>query len=189
MIDFKRYGGRRAYLHHLATRALWFAGTYRQLTQIDWRAIDRLVFVCKGNICRSPYGAERARLLGVDAVSFGLEATDGTDADPAAYRNARQRQVDLSAHRARRLEESRLRRGDLLLVFEPRQVSAVRERCGDAAVVSLAGLWSRPARPYICDPYGRNDLCFQECYAVIDTGVTLLASQLLAAKNGSAVAL
>jgi protein-tyrosine phosphatase len=189
MIAMERYGGRRAYLQHLATRALSFAGTYRHLTQIDWRAIDRLVFVCKGNICRSPYGEARARLLGVDAVSFGLEATDGSDADPAALRNAQQRQVDLSAHRARRLEESRLRRGDLLLVFEPRQLRAVRERCGDVPIVSLAGLWSRPTRPYITDPYGRSDACFQECYAVIDTGVTLLASQLHAAKSGSAVAL
>jgi protein-tyrosine phosphatase len=189
MIDTERYGGRRAYLHHLAARALSLAGTYRSLTEIDWRAVDRLVFVCKGNICRSPYGAARARLLGVDAVSFGLEAIDGALADPDASRNARQRVLDLSAHRSLRLDEAHLLSGDLLLVFEPRQLRAVRERCGARPALTLAGLWARPSRPYVSDPYGRSDLYFQECFAVIDASVAALVARMKVAKNGSPVVL
>jgi protein-tyrosine phosphatase len=184
MIDTERYGGRRAYLHHLATRALSLAGTYRSLTEIDWRAVERLVFVCKGNICRSPYAAARARLMGIDAVSFGLEADDGTLADPAASRNAQQRKLDLSGHRSLRLDKVHLHVNDLLLVFEPRQLRAVQERCGAGPVVTLAGLWSRPARPYVSDPYGRSDLYFQECFAVIDASVAALAARMGAARNG-----
>jgi protein-tyrosine phosphatase len=183
MIDTERYGGRRAYLHHLAARALSLTGTYRALTQIDWEAIDRLVFVCKGNICRSPYGAARARLLGFDAVSFGLEAIDGALADPNAARNAQRRQVDLSDHRSLRLEKSRLRSNDLLLAFEPRQLRAVQERCGRGPALTLAGLWVSPVRPYVSDPYGRSDTCFQECFAVIDASVTALASRMKAVKS------
>jgi protein-tyrosine phosphatase len=189
MIDTERYGGRRAYLYHLAARALSLAGTYRSLTEIDWRTVERLVFVCKGNICRSPYAAARARLMGIDAESFGLEAVDCALADPAASRNAQQRKLDLSGHRSLRLDEARLHGNDLLLVFEPQQLRAVQQRCGTGRVVTLAGLWTRPARPYVSDPYGRSDLYFQECFAVIDASVAALAARMRAARNGFPVRL
>ena len=189
MIDVERYGGRRAYLQHLAARALSLAGAYRSLTRIEWGAVERLVFVCKGNICRSPYGAARARALGLEALSCGLEASDGAPADPSAVRNARQRQLDLSTHRSLRLEAARLRRGDLLVMFEPHQLHAARERCAPAIpYMTLGGLWARPSRPHVSDPFGRSDRYFQECFAVIDAGVVALAGRLEAARNPSRAA-
>jgi protein-tyrosine phosphatase len=183
MIDTELYGGRLAYLRHLTARALSLAGAYRTLTDIDWSAIERLVFICKGNICRSPYGAARARLLGFDAASFGLEAVDGALADPNAARNAQHRKLDLSAHRSLRLDAARLRNNDLLLVFEPRQLHAVEARCGRGPTITLAGLWVNPVRPYVSDPYGRSDRYFQECFGVIDASVTALVSRINAARN------
>lgn len=183
MIDTERYGGRREYLNHLAARALSLTGLYRPLMAIDWSAVGRLVFVCKGNICRSPYGAARARMLGIDAVSFGLNAVDGAPADPSAARNALRRQLDLSSHRSQRLEKARLRRNDLLLVFEPQQLRAVQERCGNSLALTLAGLWVKPNRPYVSDPYGRSDAYFQECFAVIDASVDALAERVKLRRN------
>lgn len=177
MIDTERYGGRRAYLNHLAARALCLTGLYRPLMAIEWSAVRRLVFVCKGNICRSPYGEARARMLGIDAVSFGLSAVDGALADPSAARNAQRRQLDLSSHRSQRLEKARLSDDDLLLVLEPQQLRAVQERCGKNPAVTLAGLWATPQRPYVSDPYGRSDAYFQECFAVIDASVAALAER------------
>jgi protein-tyrosine phosphatase len=184
MIDTERYGGRRAYFQHCLARALSLAGAYRPLLDIDWYSVDRLVFICKGNICRSPYGEARARLLGLETASFGLEAADGAPADANAARNAQERGVDLSAHLSSRIERSRLREKDLVLLFEPQQIRAFRERCGaDIRAISLAGLWARPERPYVSDPYGRSDLCFQECFSVIDGSVAALASRLRDAEN------
>jgi protein-tyrosine phosphatase len=183
MIDTERYGGRRGYLNHLVARALSLAGVYRPLMAIDWDAVSRLVFICKGNICRSPYGAARARELGVDAVSFGLNAVDGALADPSAARNAQLRQLDLSSHRSQRLEKARLTCNDLLLVFEPQQLRAVQERCGGNLALTLAGLWVKPNRPYVSDPYGRSDAYFQECFAVIDASVDALAERVNPRRN------
>lgn len=178
MMDRERFGGRRAYAHHLAARALYLLGAYGGLLNVDWRAIERLVFVCKGNICRSPYAEARARALGLKAVSFGLEAADGAPADASAMRNAQQRQVNLSTHRSTRVDPTKLLPGDLLLFFEPQQITQFRARHGATAVVSLAGLWAAPKRPYLCDPFGRSDACFQECFSVIDTSVAALAARL-----------
>lgn len=188
MIDYGRFGGRRAYLNHLAARAAGLAGAYRALLDVDWYSVGRLVFICKGNICRSPYAEARARALGLDSVSFGLEASDGAGADPSASRNAQRRRLDLSAHRSRRVDASMLRSKDLVLLFEPQQVVRFRERLGAVgATVSLAGLWAKPQRPYLCDPYGRSDVCFQDCFSVIDASVATVVARLLAARNSKAI--
>ena len=41
--------------------------------QIKWEDVDRLVFVCTGNICRSAYAEYKARSLGMSATSFGID--------------------------------------------------------------------------------------------------------------------
>jgi protein-tyrosine phosphatase len=175
VLSFERYGGRRGFLRHLSARAETLVGVHRPLQRLDWGKIDRFVFVCAGNICRSPYAAQRARAAGADAVSFGLQASDGATADPAAMRNALQRGLDLDAHRSVRLEISRLRPADLVLLFEPRQLqSFLRLEGARQAHVSLVGLWSAPARPHLTDPYGRSDRYFQECFALIDSSVRAL---------------
>jgi protein-tyrosine phosphatase len=172
MIDMQRYGGKRAYLTHLMTSARNLAGAYSSLKSVQWQSVQRLVFVCKGNICRSPYAEFQARALGMDAVSFGLEAMEGASADPAAARNAVARDLDISAHRSSRLKRSALRQGDLALLFEPSHLFAYEQTCGDSpAAVTLLGLWNRPSRPYIADPFGKSDRYFQECFSVIDVSM------------------
>lgn len=179
MIDVELYGGYRGYLSHAAARARYALGAYRELVAIDWSRVGRLVFICKGNICRSPYAAGRGRALGLRAVSLGLDASEGAPADPSASRNAMLRGLDLSDHRSARLERSRLEAHDLLVVFEPTQLHAVRRRCGHLApVVTLLGVWSPPVRPHMHDPYGRSDRYFNECFELIDRNVAALAQRM-----------
>src|SRR5690348_5345658 len=125
MVDVELYGGKQGLLEHVRARALFALGAYRSLCEIEWSSARRLVFVCKGNICRSPYASARARSLGVPAASFGLEAGDGAPADPQAAQNALLRGIDLSEHRAKKMQLSHISRGDLIVVFEPRQLAGV----------------------------------------------------------------
>lgn len=174
MIDVELYGGRRGLLEHVRTRTLYALGAYRRVCDIEWAAVQRLAFVCKGNICRSPYACAKARSLGVMAVSFGLDAADGAPADPTASQNALLRGIDLSGHRSARLESTRLTDRDLVIVFEPRQVAAVRRRIGGSTSAGLLGICSRPVRPHIQDPYGMSDRYFQQCLSVIDENIAAL---------------
>ena len=179
MIDSELFGGGRGLLEHVRARTLYALGAYRESRDIDWSAVRRLVFVCKGNICRSPYACMKARTLGAPAASFGLEATPGRPADPAALKNALPRGIDLSAHRSMRVEPAFIASGDLVLVFEPSQLSEVtRMSARQTSFVSLLGIWTSPERPHIQDPYGRRDRYFQQCFAVIDENVTEIARRL-----------
>lgn len=179
MIDFEIFGGKRGYLEHVRARALCALGAYSAVREIEWGSVRRLVFACKGNICRSPYACARARLLGLPAVSFGLEAAVGAPADPAAFRNAKARAVDLSAHRSASRESSGIMDNDLIVVFEPRQLTELRRwAAGRMPSVTLLGIWAQPFYPHIQDPYGRSDRYFQQCFSIIDSMVAELARRM-----------
>lgn len=183
MIDIEMYGGKRGFLEHIKARTLCALGAYGNIRDIEWTAVARLAFVCKGNICRSPYACGKARTLGVRAVSYGLDAVGGARTDPAASKNALSRGIDLSAHESIRMESTRLAVGDLVIVFEPAQLAEVRRRVGDRTPATLLGIWSRPIRPHIQDPYGRSDRYFQQCFSVIDANIAKLVERM--ARDGA----
>ena len=178
MVDIELYGGTRGFLEHIRARALYALGAYGNMRDVEWVHIKRLAFVCRGNICRSPYACARARSLGIRAVSFGLDAVDGTPANPVASKNALSRGIDLSMHRSARMEAMRLADGDLVIVFEPAQFAEVRRRFGDRPLSGLLGIWSRPNRPHIQDPYGLSDRYFQKCFSVIDANIAELVERM-----------
>lgn len=179
MIDIELYGGKRGLLEHVRARALYALGAYGNLCDTEWPLVRRLVFVCRGNICRSPYASSRAQSLGLPAISFGLDAAEGTPANPAAAKNALMRDIDLSAHRSARIEPARLADGDWVIVFEPVQLAEVRHSIGNRLPVTLLGVWSRPVRPHIQDPYGRSDRYFQQCFSVIDESIRELLRRMV----------
>lgn len=175
-----RYGGRREMLRHLQAICAAAVGRYAGLRSIDWARVERLIFVCKGNICRSPYAAHLACSLGANAISCGIEATGGHPAYPAALRNAEPRGIDLAMHVSRPISQIEFGTRDLLLMFEPGHVDTLLQSplSGSGAQFTLLGLWSRPCRPLIADPYGRSDAYFQNCFARIESSVQAVMDKL-----------
>ncbi len=186
MVDVELYGGKRGFLEHIRARALYALGAYHSSQAIEWAAVERLAFVCKGNICRSPYASARALSLGIAAASFGLDTREGSEADPAALKNSAIRGMDLSSHRSARLDATGLANGDLVIVFEPVHLVEIRRRLGSRAPVSLLGIWSRPLQPHIHDPYGQSDRYFQRCFSVIDANIAKLVEHM--ARNAAPAA-
>ena len=100
--------------------------------------VQRVVFVCTGNICRSPtaHAVLRRRIaerglgerLAVD--SAGLEAWHaGEAADARSIRHARQRGYELSDLRARQFEPADFERADWVLVMDEDHLSAATRLC------------------------------------------------------------
>lgn len=174
----EKYGGKRAWLHTYAYRlmnGLWLLPSGPEKSRFP--EFKRLVFVCQGNICRSPYGEARARQLGISSASFGLGADNGKEANPSAARIAIQRGLSLHDHRATHLSKFSFEAGDLLLAFEPRQLAelASSEVLPEYVATDLLGRWCSPTFPYLHDPYGLNDTYFNTCFDRIDQALTHLA--------------
>lgn len=173
----EKYGGKRAWLRTHAYRlmgdlSLLPAGPVRsRLFQFK-----RLVFVCQGNICRSPYSEARARQLGISSASFGLNADTGKQANPSAARIAKQRGVNLERHTAIHLSEFSFDSSDLILTFEPSQLAklTIPGILPDLVATDLLGRWCSPAFPYLHDPYGLSDAYFNACFDRIDQALTRL---------------
>ncbi|MGE0080103.1 MAG: low molecular weight phosphatase family protein [Thiohalomonadaceae bacterium] len=180
------YGGRRARARTYFFQLQGLLGRLGRFSQIDFSRVDRLVFLCKGNICRSPYAEARARQLGLPAVSCGLECPNGDLANNQAMRNARERGLDLRLHRTTRASDLSISSSDLIVAMEPlhaRMIAPTASQTG--AQLTLAGVWSQPERPYIHDPFGLDDASFQACFTLIDRSVAALRDRLLQARGAA----
>lgn len=79
----------------------------------------RVLFVCIGNICRSPLGAAllRSQLSGpeFEVDSAGVMALVGREMDPAAASYAVDRGIDVTSFRAQQLDARHVEQADLVL--------------------------------------------------------------------------
>jgi protein-tyrosine phosphatase len=174
-----RYGSTRGMVRLWLSEAARLAGAYRQFERIRWNEVQRLVFVCSGNICRSPYAERRAASAGFPAISNALRGDSNRPADPAARAVARLAGVDLDAHRSTAAEEAALNQGDLLVGMEPWQAYELQERYAASGIqVTLLGLWSRPRRAHLHDPFTLPEAYFRSCFRSIDSGVAAILSRI-----------
>ena len=135
--------------------------------------MPEVVFVCYGNICRSPIGeALLARALderlgpGHDWVvtSAGVGATDGIPASRGTKDVLAARGIDFRAHRARYLTASMARSADLLVCMEPGQVAQVRAMVDDPDKVVLMG-------EGVPDPIGAGPDMYERTAALIESHI------------------
>lgn len=171
----RRYGSRRGFVRTFWHRFLNLLGRYRKYRQVDWQSIERLVFICKGNICRSAYAEVVARSLGLPATSCGLDTVENAPANEAAGREARKRGYSLDEHKTTPIMCLSIRNTDLLVAMEPWQVEFLEKHQGKTHNSTLLGLWTKPALPYIHDPYGSSSYYFEKCFSDIEKAVHGLA--------------
>ncbi|HSW08975.1 hypothetical protein [Aquabacterium sp.] len=142
--------------------------------------VQRLVFVCLGNINRSAFAAAVAQSMGVDTVSIGLSTTTGAPANPVALHCAQRHGVDLGAHRATDITDHQPRPGDLLLVMEVRHARRLVAAGFASNSIALLGHWASPHRIHLHDPHGLSDAYFATCFTLIESAVR----NLVAARRG-----
>jgi protein-tyrosine-phosphatase len=95
----------------------------------------RILFVCSGNICRSPMAAEYARHRAAQAGishllvdSAGTLGITGAPASEAAVQVLREAGLDLTSHRSRGLRKSDMTVSDLILVMEHDHLAELEHR-------------------------------------------------------------
>jgi protein-tyrosine-phosphatase len=101
------------------------------MSEGDRSSIHRVLFVCVGNICRSPMAAALARkLLGTQATveSAGTAAEDGSAATPDAIEAMRERGLDIASHRSRPIRSVTLTDFDMVVALTPAIAESLRKR-------------------------------------------------------------
>lgn len=166
-----QYGSHRGSLRTYWHRFLYMLGAYDKYSNVNWDEIDRLVFVCKGNICRSAYAEAIARSLGINAISCGISTIIDAPANADAVEIAGKRGVDLTQHKTTPIMYVILRKTDLVVAMEPWQADTLDRNIKRRHFITLLGLWLRPQRPHIQDPYGHSKIYFDNCFEYIENSV------------------
>lgn len=164
---YERFGSRTGFVRFFAYWLLSSMGGYRHLPQTRPQPNQRLVFVCSGNICRSPLAEAYARSLGKPAASCGLNCDEGYPADPRAKKFAELHGISLNYHKTVNVKDFEFRCNDRIVVMEPSHISSFKEKVDGDHQICLAGSFCKRPRPYIHDPYN----CCSEFFNICESRV------------------
>ena len=140
----------------------------------------RIVFVCQGNICRSPLAAAllESRLAGrspaVKVASAGMMPRPGRPTPDDGITAARALGADLAGHRSTWLTRAMAQDASLLVVFDDINQGAICDRYPDLRTPMLK-LGELVRLGDITDPVDCDLAGFQDIYARIDRGVAEMA--------------
>ncbi|WP_416427189.1 low molecular weight protein-tyrosine-phosphatase [Pseudomonas sp. App30] len=127
---------------------------------------SNVLFVCVGNICRSPMAAAllRHRVAGRLAVnSAGVQAHNGAHMDVEARAVLKQNRIKGGDHRACQVTPELLHWADLVLLMEHEQLHRVVRLAPEVrGKAFLIGKWQNDLQ--IADPYRRPKNAFQQTY-------------------------
>ncbi|MDR3439554.1 low molecular weight protein-tyrosine-phosphatase [Telmatospirillum sp.] len=155
----------------------------------------KVLFVCTGNICRSPtaHGLLRAQVAkaGLDgriivdsAGTHGYH--NGQPPDPRSIATARQHGIDLSDLRARQVTDRDFAAFDIIAAMERTHERALRLRCPPALSDRISLLMDFAADPTtreVIDPY-YGDEGFETVYQMIEAGVAGLLDHIRSHYSG-----
>ncbi len=174
------FGSKRGFLNYARFKTLTKLGRFAKYSEVDWSRVERLVFVCHGNICRSSLAEGVAKAVGANTISLGIACRNGAEADPRAIAYANTIDIDLSQHRTQSLQKVKIVPGDLIVVMEPDHLRHFDCYVVNGAQLTLAGLWDSKVCAYIHDPYSCNDAFFAKC----ESRVAAASCVLVAKYNG-----
>jgi protein-tyrosine phosphatase len=152
-------------------------------------ALDRVpadpdvLFLCHGNVCRSPLAERRARQRAPEGVgsfdSAGFVSQTGRESPDEAVAAAREHGVDLSDHRSARVTRAALAASDLVVVMDVRNYRHLRR----AFPAFADRAWFlRPFGPTggveVTDPYGGGPETFAAVYGTVVDAVDGLVAAL-----------
>ena len=178
-----QHGSLRGFLNFLCFQLRFYLlFEFRELQKLP-KNIKRVVFICTGNICRSPAAEHIFRLHSdIPVTSIGLDTTTGSPIHPKVQKLAPSvcPEIDLKHHQATSISDFMKLDGDLYIVMEPNHVKTLMLKHPDISPqnVVLLGLFSKPQKVYLHDPYSSPEAYVKKNLKDILSATKNLAQQL-----------
>lgn len=147
----------------------------------------RVIFVCWGNICRSPMAervaqgwADRDGLDGLEFASAGVSSEEtGNPIDTRARAVLTRHGYRADGHRARRITASEIADADLVIGLEQLHLDRMRRLAPDADNLSLLTDYDPAAEPGagVDDPWYGDAAGFEETLSAIEAAMPGILAQ------------
>jgi len=152
--------------------------------QAPMNCIKNILFVCTGNICRSPFAGALANKLLHESVcveTAGLCALPDNDVTAMAARVAGEYAIDLTDHKAKMVSKELLAWSDLVLVMEKSHkqelLESFPETNGKITLLRHFARYGSKTRG-IADPYGLRYESYRFCFLDIHDAILGLTEYL-----------
>lgn len=163
----------REVVTHISRRLKFIRLAYERVTatKVLPYPVRHVLFVCKGNVCRSPlaeaYFLQKAREEGqvITVQSAGIETTPGKPAHVLAQAVARRHGISLERHLTTLLFQDLMQRSDLVLVMELAQKDRVAKLFPrEKHKIFVLGQFCKRGSLDIDDPYSGTPEDFKVCF-------------------------
>lgn len=148
----------------------------------------RILFVCHGNICRSPMAefvmkdlVQKAGLVGGFVIDSAATSTEeiGNPVYPPARRKLAEHGIGCAGHAARQMQRADYSRYDLLIGMDQENLYNMRRICGGDPEGKIHLLLDYTARPgSVADPWYTGD--FERTWQDVLEGCRALLARLTA---------
>jgi protein-tyrosine phosphatase len=149
-----------------------------------------ILFVCLGNICRSPLAegvfrdavqqAGQSAAFSLDSAGTGAWH-QGNPPDPRSIDIAEKYGIDISGQRARQVQTADFEDFDLILAMDRSNLAALRATAPKTSRAQIRLFLEAPAED-IPDPYYGGEEGFETIYAMLRKGSDKLLDDLLSAR-------
>lgn len=158
------------------------------------KGAKKITFICKGNICRSPFAqyiAEKFCQQNTQSeyrfLSAGIDVKPSTPPPTTAVQAAATFGISMENHRSRPLDRKMMNQSDMVIAMETWQFHTLRKKYPeDKDLFFLLPILEKSAKysgkgffAYnIADPYGKSEESFVDCYKRIKVCIRNLISTL-----------
>lgn len=147
-----------------------------------------ILFVCLGNICRSPLAEAAFRRAAVDAgLAVHVDSAGTSDwhvgkaPDPRAQAKAREHGVEIGHYRGRQIEAADYARFTHIFALDWQNLADIQSRAPAGATARIALLLDLVAEregQAVTDPYYGDDAGFADTWADVTAAATALVERL-----------
>lgn len=150
--------------------------------------VQRILFLCYGNMCRSPFAEEVAKkkLHGYEVESAGLRAAAGRQSPGHLISAARLMGIDLANSRSKRVTARQVEDADLILVMDLETHEILAQEFPQALPrATLLGLFACEPALAIPDPYSMTEMEARRVLGQICEAVDGLSGWLSVSQDGA----